>query len=134
VLVCLKQGQDEVDKDAVVTEYADAVLVPTAVVDKFNVRIKELGKEKVGVLFRIKQFRRKINLTEWNSQHLLMESSHLEEYFTDLQLLRVTRELQQVIRDGSHTEQTKVNKTTSINCHLFKSNQLEYLSLVIITY
>jgi WD40 repeat protein len=108
VLVCLKQGQDEVDKDAVVTEYGDAVLVPTAVVDKFNSRIKELGKEKVGVLSRIKQFRRKINLIEWNSAHLEMESQHMEEYFTDLQLLRVTRELQQVIRDGSNTEQTKV--------------------------
>jgi hypothetical protein len=32
----------------------------------------------------------------------------MEEYFTDLQLLRVTRELQQVIRDGSNTDQTKV--------------------------
>ena len=108
VLVCLKQGQDEVDKDAVVTEYGEAVLVPTTVVDKYNVRIKELGREKVGVLSRIKKYRRKINLTEWNSQHLMMETQHMEEYFTDLQLLRVTRELQQVIRDGSNTDQTKV--------------------------
>ena len=109
VLVCLKQGQDEVDKDAVVTEYGDAVLVPTSVVDKYNIRIKELGREKVSVLSRIKQYRRKINLTEWNSHHLMLESRHMEEYFTDLQLLRVTRELQQVIRDGSNTEQTKVS-------------------------
>ena len=108
VLVCLKQGQDEVDKDAVVTEYDDAVLVPTVVVDKYNTRIKELGKDKVSVLSRIKQYRKKINLTEWNSNHLMMESRHMEEYFTDLQLLRVTRELQQVIRDGSNPEQNKV--------------------------
>lgn len=108
VLVCLKQGQDEVDKDAVVTEYGEAVLVPTSVVDKYNVRIKELGREKVGVLSRIKKYRRKINLTEWNSKHLMMETQHMEEYFTDLQLLRVTRELQQVIRDGSNNDQTKV--------------------------
>ena len=107
VLVCLKQGQDEVDKDAVVTEYTDAILVPTDAVQKFNVRIKELGKEKIGMLSRIKHFRRKINLTEWNSHHLMMESKHMEEYFTDFQLLRVTRELQQVIRDGSNAEQAK---------------------------
>ena len=61
------------------------------------------------MLSRIKQYRRKINLTEWNSHHLMLESRHMEEYFTDLQLLRVTRELQQVIRDGSNTEQTKVS-------------------------
>lgn len=107
VLVCLKQGQDEVDKDAVVTEYADAILVPTDAVQKFNVRIKELGREKIGMLSRIKHFRRKINLTEWNSHHLILESRHMEEYFTDFQLLRVTRELQQVIRDGSNAEQAK---------------------------
>ena len=110
LLVYLKQGQDEVDKDAVVTDYEESVLVPTSVVDKYNVRIKDLGKEKVGVLSRIKQYRKKINLTEWNSLHLAMETRHMEEFFTDLQLLRVTRELQQVIRDGSNTEQTKVNK------------------------
>mmetsp|Transcript_8426 Transcript_8426/g.8375 ORF Transcript_8426/g.8375 Transcript_8426/m.8375 type:complete len:1737 (-) Transcript_8426:378-5588(-) len=44
VLVCLKQGQDEVDRNAVVTEYTDAVLVPTAVVDTFNSRIKGLDE------------------------------------------------------------------------------------------
>ena len=130
VLVCLKQGQDEVEKDAVVTEYADAVLVPTAVVDKYNIRIKELGKEKVGVLSRIKQYRRKINLTEWNSHHLMLESQHMEEYFTDLQLLRVTRELQQVIRDGSNTEQTKVRQTVK-NFHAELLNPLNLSSLTL---
>ena len=107
VLVCLKQGQDEVDRDAVVTEYSDAILVPTEAVQKFNVRIKELGKEKIGMLSKIKHFRRKINLTEWNSDHLVLQSRHMEEYFTDFQLLRVTRELQQVIRDGSNADQAK---------------------------
>jgi WD40 repeat protein len=107
VLVCLKQGQDEVDKDAVVTEYSDAILVPTEAVQKFNVRIKELGKEKIGMLSKIKHFRRKINLTEWNSDHLVLQSKNMEEYFMDFQLLRVTRELQQVIRDGSNADQAK---------------------------
>lgn len=125
VLVCLKQGQDEVDKDAAVTEYAESVLVPTTVVDKYNTRIQQLGREKVSVLSRIKQYRRKINLTEWHSDHLAMETRHMEEYFTDLQLLRVTRELQQTIRDGSNTKQTKVSAfLVKINC--------EIMSLIIV--
>ena len=119
VLVCLKQGQDEVDKEAAVTEYAESVLVPTTVVDKYNTRIKQLGREKVSVLSRIKHYRRKINLTEWHSDHLAMETRNMEEYFTDLQLLRVTRELQQIIRDGSNTNQTKV-------CALFRILNEQY--------
>lgn len=107
VIVCLRQGQDEVDKDAIVTNYENAMLMPTEVVDKFNSRIKELGKDKIGVLTRIKEFRRKINLISWEANHLGLEAKHYEEYFTDLQLLRVTRELQHVIREGSDATQAK---------------------------
>jgi hypothetical protein len=108
VTVCLRQGQDEVNRDEVVTQYSDAILVPIEVVNKFNSRVKELGKEKIGVLSRIKQFRRKINLVDWEARHLSLEAYHLEEYFTDLQLLRVTRELQSVIRDGADADKAKV--------------------------
>jgi hypothetical protein len=108
VIVGVKQGQDEVDREAVVTDYSSAALVPVEVARKFNDRIKEHGKEKIGVLNRIKTFRRKINILEWEAQHLNLESNHYEEYYTDLQLLRVTRELQHVIREGSNAEQAKV--------------------------
>jgi hypothetical protein len=63
--VRLRQGQDEVDKDAVVTNYSDALLLPIEVISKYNTRIKELGREKIAVLTKIKQFRRKINLIDW---------------------------------------------------------------------
>lgn len=108
VLVSVKQGQDEVDREAIVTDYTMAALVPVEVIRKFNGRIKEHGREKIGVLNRIKQFRRKINILDWEAKHLSLESHHFEEYYTDLQLLRVTRELQHVIRDGSNAEQAKV--------------------------
>lgn len=110
VIVGVKQGQDEVDREAVVTDYSSAAFVPVEVARKFNDRIKEHGKEKIGVLNRIKTFRRKINILEWEAQHLNLESNHYEEYYTDLQLLRVTRELQHVIREGSNAEQAKVRR------------------------
>ena len=114
IVVALKQGQDEVDQEAAVTDYGDAILVPTEVVTKYNGRIYELGKEKTGVLSRIRQFRRKINLVDWEAQHLKLQTNHLEEYFTDLQLLRITRELQEVIRSGgTEGDTTKVRRM----CH-----------------
>jgi hypothetical protein len=107
IVACLRQGNDEVDNDAVVTDYSDSLLLPATVVNKFNDRIKQHGKEKIGVLSKIKQFRRKINIIDWNAQHLTLQAHHFEEYFTDLQLLRVTRSLQQVIREGSDEAQAK---------------------------
>lgn len=110
VTVRLLQGQDEVNRDAVVTNYSDALLIPINVVGKFNSRIKELGKEKIGVLSKIKLFRRKINLIDWEAKHHGFEARHYEAYLTDLQLFRVTRELQKVIREGKDSNQAKVNR------------------------
>jgi WD40 repeat protein len=107
LVVCLRQGQDEVDKDAAVTDYSRALLLPTEVLGKFNSRIKELGKDKISILTKIKQFRRKINIFEWEAKHKGLEAKHFEVYLTDLQLFRVTRELQKIIRDGADAAQTK---------------------------
>jgi hypothetical protein len=108
IIVSLRQGQDEIDKDEIVTDYSDAILIPISVLAKFNSRIKELGRDKIGVLSKIKTFRRKINMVDWEARHLSLKSKHFEEYYTDLQLFRVTRELQQILREGSNAEQTKV--------------------------
>jgi hypothetical protein len=99
-VVAIRQGQDEVDKDVVVTDYSDSILIPVHVVNKYNARIKELGHDKIGVLSRIKQFRRKINLLNWEAKHTELEAHHINEYLTDLQLFRVTRNMQQLIREG----------------------------------
>ncbi len=112
VVVCLHQGNDEVDRDAVVTDYSQSLMIPAAVIDKFNARVLEHGKRKTNVLGRIKQFRRKINIIDWNASHLTLQADHYEEYFTDLQLLRVTRDLQTVIREGSNEAQAKARLET----------------------
>ena len=112
VVVCLHQGIDEVDRDAVVTDYSQSLMMPASVIDKFNTRVLDHGKEKINVLGRIKQFRRKINIIDWNASHLTLQANHYEEYFTDLQLLRVTRDLQTVIREGSNEAQVKARLDT----------------------
>ena len=107
IVVSLRQGQDEVESGAVVTDYSNARLIPSSIIKKYNVRINELGKEKINVLSRIKQFRRKMNLVDWEVKHLRLEAWHLEEYFTDSQLFRVTRDLQKIIKDGSDNNQSR---------------------------
>ena len=112
VVVCTDQGNDEVDRDAVITDYSQSLMMPVSVIDKFNSRVLEHGKKKINVLRRIKQFRRKINIIDWNASHLTLQANHYEEYFTDLQLLRVTRDLQTVIREGSNEAQAKARLDT----------------------
>lgn len=41
------QGQDEVPRGAVVTDYGDSVLIPSAIVNQTNDEIRKLGGEKV---------------------------------------------------------------------------------------
>jgi hypothetical protein len=107
LVIALRQGQDEVDHDAVATDYSQSKLIPAAVTQSYNTCINILGNEKIDVLTKTKQFRRKMNLISWEAVHLGLEAHHLEELYTDAQLLKVTRDLQRVIREGSDPEQVK---------------------------
>ncbi|KAJ1448951.1 hypothetical protein M885DRAFT_590664 [Pelagophyceae sp. CCMP2097] len=98
ILVRLKQGQDEVEQEAVVTDYGDAVLIPAALVHTVNLEIRRLGLEQVKVLSKIKNFRKSINYLQWEDEFGLLKATDLEEYHTDLQLMHVTKGLQAVLQ------------------------------------
>lgn len=46
---------------------------------------------------KIKDFRKNINFIEWESRYLLQIVRDLEEHYKDLQLTRVTRNLQEIL-------------------------------------
>jgi hypothetical protein len=73
ILARLKQGCDEMESDAVVTDYSDAGLVPRTMVDSANADIIKQGKEKVGILTKIKDFRKSINVMKWEHEYLRMQ-------------------------------------------------------------
>eukprot|EP00163_Fabomonas_tropica_P014758 TRINITY_DN2681_c0_g1_i3.p1 TRINITY_DN2681_c0_g1~~TRINITY_DN2681_c0_g1_i3.p1 ORF type:complete len:1349 (-),score=493.19 TRINITY_DN2681_c0_g1_i3:86-4132(-) len=96
----LKQGQVEVEQEAVVTDYGDAVLINRNVVQQLNDRIKELGREKVVYLQQIKDIRKTIHELDWENTKLDMEAEDLLQKTRDFQLLRVTKALQELIKGG----------------------------------
>lgn len=108
-LIRMKQGQDEVEQEAVVTEYSDAVLVRRTAVEEKNAGIEKLGKDKVNTLGKIKNFRKNINFMIWDHKYLESVASDLEDHYTDLQLLRVTKSLQTFIKGGDTADQQKVD-------------------------
>ncbi len=73
LLAKLKQGCDEMESDSVVTDYSDAALIPRALVDAANTDILRQGSEKVGILTKIKDFRKSINVMKWEHEYLRMQ-------------------------------------------------------------
>ena len=111
ILVRVRQGQDELEQEAVVTEYCDAVLLPVETISVVNQEIRRLGLEQVKTLNKIKHFRKSINFMEWENRYMKEQSHDLEEYYTDLQLLHVTKNLQSVMKgDQSNSERERIAK------------------------
>lgn len=100
ILFKLKQGQVEVQQAAVVTDYSDAVVIDKEVVESRNRRILQLGQEKVGTLGTTKEFRKKLNLIHWEHKMLEMQTLDLEERTKDVHMLRVTKNLQILLKGG----------------------------------
>jgi WD40 repeat protein len=100
ILFKLRQGQVEVPQAAVVTDYSDAVVIDTEVVESRNRRIKALGKDKIGILETTMEFRKQLNLIQWEHKMLALQTSDLEERTKDVHMLRVTKGLQSLLKGG----------------------------------
>ena len=101
----LKQGQIEMEAAAVVTDYSDAVLIDKGLVHALNHDIKKLAREKIQILKEIRDFRRGIVQLQWERERAEMEADDLVERTKEFQLLRVTKDLQHLIRGGSEDNQ-----------------------------
>jgi len=105
IMFKLKQGQVEVPQAAVVTDYSDAIVIDQEVVESRNRRIIGLGKDKVGTLETIKEFRKKLNLIQWEYKMLAFQTHDLEERTKDVHMLRVTKDLQALLKGGDEARQ-----------------------------
>jgi len=100
ILFKLKQGQVEVPQAAVVTDYSDAIVIDQEVVESRNRRITDLGKDKVHILTKIKEFRKSLSLLDWEHEMLALQTTDLEERTKDVHMLHVTKDLQSLLKGG----------------------------------
>lgn len=75
-------------------------MIPTRLISLLNGEIQRRGQEQVTILERVKDFRSSINVKKWETQTSQVRLSNLEEHYTDLQLLRVTKSLQDFFKAG----------------------------------
>lgn len=99
ILIQIKQGLHEIQTDnSVVIDYHDAMLINRTVIEQVNNRILELGQARIDILTQIRDFKRKIHYLHWKKQYLEQLRTHVEESHMDIQMLRVTKALQEFMR------------------------------------
>ncbi|KAE9349685.1 hypothetical protein PR003_g5757 [Phytophthora rubi] len=128
LLVRIKQGQDETPAGG---SGEDALLVARTGVEALNDVIQLHGKDQVGILGRIKDFRKNINVMEWEHALLELQARDMDERYTDIQLLRVTKDLQELFHTGdtSHKQKREAAMLEAKLAHLGRHHQTTLMKL-----
>ncbi|KAG6974773.1 hypothetical protein JG687_00000186 [Phytophthora cactorum] len=121
-------GQDE---SPVGNSGDDTLLVARTSVEALNDVIQLHGKDQVGILGRIKDFRKSINVMEWEHALLELQARDMDERYTDIQLLRVTKDLQELFHTGdtSHKQKREAAMLEAKLAHLGRHHQATLLKL-----
>ncbi|KAJ9437195.1 Cilia- and flagella-associated protein 43 [Diplonema papillatum] len=103
VLYTFKQGKIEVEQEAVVTDYADGILIRKELIEALNEQIREHGRAKVDKMREIVEFKKNIRSIEWENRMLQHEVDVCEMEYKHLHTLRVTKAMQEFIKGGSES-------------------------------
>jgi hypothetical protein len=103
----LSQGQVETEAPSdTVSDLTHAVLLNRKYIEDVNAIIRQKGSKKVAILTAIKDFKKGSYELEWINLKLEREAEDLVEKTKELQLLRVTKGLQEVLKRGEDTQAT----------------------------
>jgi len=105
ILLRIQQGQVEIEEAPVVTDLKHCEMIDRSIVEKLNSVIQKIGSEKVEILKETTVSNTAMNLLKWNQQKLNLEHADSLDLTTELQLLRVTKSLQSLIKMGGHDNQ-----------------------------
>ena len=124
VLVRLRQGQVEVSAPGAVVDYSGSLLLPVSVVEGLNDSIGALAKQIVEVLVDVKNFRRNINMLQWENERSELRAEQLVAQTRDFQLLRVTKQLHELIKGGGETSlQQEISNLEDLMKHSKESHR-----------
>ncbi|GBG63357.1 hypothetical protein CBR_g37714 [Chara braunii] len=99
--ILIKQGLVEIDMSPFADELARAILLTRSSVEDVNEIVRRHGNQKVEILVRIKNLKHGNYVTRWENRRLEMIESDTADQNKKLQLLRVTKALQAMIKsDG----------------------------------
>ncbi|KAL2083728.1 hypothetical protein ACEWY4_021501 [Coilia grayii] len=102
VQILIKQGQVEVEAGDFVADYSDSLLLHRSVVEDLNGTIRMLGEQKIASMVESKDFRKGIIQQEWEHRRMHMLMEDLNNRARDIQMLRVSQELQEYLSETDH--------------------------------
>ena len=125
VQLLLKQGQVEVDPGVFAVEFGDALLIHRSVCEDLNAQIVTLGEAKVTAMIDCKDYYKNIHILEWEHEKIQMEAEDINTKTRDVQLLRVTKELQQFLFEENNQQRMQkeiqtLEKTIKLNENMHK--------------
>jgi len=105
IMLKVKQGLVEVQDSPVLEDLKDSEMIERVCVERLNEHIQHLGREKVEILKEMTSSKSAISLLKWSHRKLDLEYKDAVDQTTELQLLRVTKSLQTVIKMGGRDQQ-----------------------------
>jgi hypothetical protein len=101
IQLLLKQGQVEIESSRFEVDFSNTAFLHRSVLEDLNFQIKHFGTNKIDAMLESRDFRKGIHLLEWERKNLEMTTEDLQQKALDIQMLKLTRELQSVLT-GKH--------------------------------
>ncbi|KAG9391890.1 Chromosome partition protein Smc [Carpediemonas membranifera] len=112
IVVELQQGQVEVPRNPVATDYSSAVMLSKSTIDGYNSTIAKLAQEHCDALIRVRDTRSACNNIVWEKQYRQLEIDDVQAQTSDLQLFRVRREMRELLHakdaESIHRKQVEI--------------------------
>lgn len=106
---------DNEDEGVLLQDNSSFVILGSSYIDELNDRIRILGERRSTVLMNLARFRQqtkivqyRINLIEWQRKDAIAQTK-------DYQLIRVSKEMHDVLRESSSTTENAVEKSAQSN-------------------
>ncbi|XP_077093181.1 cilia- and flagella-associated protein 43 isoform X3 [Siphateles boraxobius] len=112
VQILLQQGQVEVEAGDFIVDCTDALLIHRGVIEDLNSTIRALGDQKIASMVECKDFRKGIIQQEWDHRRMTMELEDLSNKARDIQILRITQEIQDYLNETSNDNMVSKHLTT----------------------
>ena len=88
-----------------------------------NSQIKHFGSNKIEAMLESSEFRKGIHVLEWERKKLEMTREDLAQKAQDIQMLKLTRELQSVLMAGNGAQMNTASELARIDRTLKSQNE-----------